>query len=145
MSTYSAKPQDIKADWTLIDAEGLTIGRLASQIAFRLEGKHKTIYSPNLDVGDNIVVVNADKVRATGKKENTKIYYRHTGYPGGIKDMTLGQLRDKHPERILEYAVKRMLPKGPLGRKMFKKLWIYAGEQHPHTAQQPKPLVLENC
>lgn len=144
MSTYSAKPQDIKSDWLVIDADGLTIGRLASKIAFMLEGKHKVIYSPNLDVGDNIVIINAEKVRATGKKEQTKIYYSHTGYPGGIKDITLGKLREKNPERIIEFAVRRMLPKGALGRKMFKKLWVYAGTAHPHAAQQPKSLVLEN-
>lgn len=144
MSTYTAKPEDIKCDWLIVDASGLTIGRLATQIASVLKGKHKTIYSPHIDVGDNVVVVNAEKIRSTGKKEKTKVYYSHSGYPGGIKDITLEKLRIKKPECIIEFAVKRMLPKGPLGRKMFGKLWVYAGPTHPHTAQQPKEFPLVN-
>lgn len=144
MSTYTAKPADIKSDWLVVDANGLTIGRLATQIASVLRGKHKTIYSPHLDVGDYVIVVNAEKIRSTGKKEKTKVYYSHSGYPGGIKDITLEKLRIKKPENIIEFAVKRMLPKGPLGRKMFGKLWVYAGPDHPHSAQQPKEFPLVN-
>lgn len=144
MSTYTAKPADIKSDWLVVDANGLTIGRLATQIASVLRGKHKTIYSPHLDVGDYVIVVNAEKIRSTGKKEKTKVYYSHSGFPGGIKDITLEKLRIKRPESIIEFAVKRMLPKGPLGRKMFGKLWVYAGPEHPHTAQQPKAFPLVN-
>lgn len=137
MRTYTAKPQDIKRDWLLIDAKGITIGRLASQIATLLRGKHKTTYTPHMDTGDVVVIINAAEVYATGKKEKTKMYHRHTGFVGGIKTVPLEKLRATHPERILQLAVKNMLPGGPLGRKMAKKLWIYAGAEHPHQAQQP--------
>ncbi len=140
MRTYVAKPQDIKRDWFVVDAKTMTIGRLASRVASILRGKHKTIYTPHEDTGDAVVIINAAQVQATGKKEKTKIYHHHTGYIGGIKSVTLEKMRGSHPERILELAIKRMLPKGPLGRKMFKKLWIYAGAEHPHQAQQPKEL-----
>lgn len=138
MKTYTAKPDDIKRDWFVIDASTLTIGRLASRVASVLRGKHKTTFTPSVDTGDAVVVINAKSVQSTGKKEKTKIYHRHTGYVGGIKSTSLEKLRESHPERIIELAVKRMLPKGPLGRKMFKKLWVYAGAEHPHQAQQPK-------
>lgn len=144
MRTYSAKPQDIQRDWLLIDAANMPIGRIATRIATFLRGKHKPMYTPHMDTGDSVVVINADKVKATGKKEKTKIYYRHTGYPGGIKSVTLEKLRQTYPERIIEYAVKRMLPKGPLGRQMFKKLHVYAGETHPHQAQDPQKVQIED-
>lgn len=138
MKTYFARPHDIQRDWHLIDAKDYTIGRLATKIATFLKGKHKAIYTPNMDMGDAVVVINAAEVQSTGKKENTKIYHHHTGHPGGIKSIPLAKLREKHPERIIERAVKGMLPKGPLGRKMYKKLHIYAGAAHPHQAQEPK-------
>lgn len=141
MRTFVAKPQDIKRDWFVVDAKTMTIGRLASRIASILRGKHKTIFTPHEDTGDVVVVINAAQVQSTGKKEKTKIYHWHTGHPGGIKQTTLEKLRAKSPEKIIENAVKRMLPKGPLGRKMFKKLWVYPGSEHPHTAQQPKELT----
>lgn len=142
MKTYTARPGDIQRDWLIVDANDIPIGRLASRIASILRGKHKTTYTPHMDMGDAVVVINAEKVKATGKKEKTKIYYRHTGYPGGIKSTTLEKLRATHPERIIQQAVKNMLPKGPLGRKMFKKLWVYAGTEHPHQAQQPKAFTI---
>lgn len=144
MKTYFARPNDIKRDWLIIDAKGLPIGRLATRVATLLKGKHKPLYTPNMDVGDAVVIINAAEVHATGKKEKTKIYHHHTGYPGGIKSITLEKLRAKFPERILEYAIKRMLPRGPLGRKMYKKLHVYAGAEHPHQAQEPKAYVIEN-
>ncbi|MBR9814723.1 50S ribosomal protein L13 [bacterium] len=142
MKTFSAKPAEVKRDWLLVDASDKTLGRLASEIATRLRGKHKPIYTPHVDTGDYIVVVNADKVRTTGNKELAKTYYRHSGYPGGLKETTLGKLRETHPERILETAVKGMLPKNSLGRAMIKKLKIYSGDEHPHTSQQPTPVEL---
>lgn len=144
MKTFSAKPKEVQRDWYLIDADGKTLGRLASEIARRLRGKHKAIYTPHIDTGDYIIIVNAEKVRTTGRKLVQKRYYRHTGYPGGIRSLTLEQLLAKTPERALEIAVKGMLPKNPLGRAMFRKLKIYAGVDHPHTAQQPHPLEILN-
>ena len=126
----------------MIDAENQVIGRLATEVARRLRGKHKPEYTPHVDTGDYVIVINADKVRATGRKETDKTYYRHTGYPGGIKGTSLGRMRETHPERIIESAVKGMLPKNPLGRAMYKKLKVYAGAEHPHAAQQPKTLEL---
>lgn len=142
MKTYTAKPEDVKRDWFVIDANGLPMGRLASRIAILLRGKHKAIFTPHVDTGDVVIVINAAKVGATGNKENTKIYHRHTGFVGGIKSVVLKTLRATHPERIIELAVKRMLPSGPLGRQMFKKLHVYANAEHPHQAQQPKVLEL---
>ena len=142
MKTYSAKPSEVRREWLVIDATDKVLGRLASDIARRLRGKHKPEYTPHVDTGDHIVVVNAEKVRVTGRKTTDKIYYRHTGYPGGIKSQTFEELRDTHPERIIETAVKGMLPRNPLGRAMFKKLHVYAGPEHKHQAQQPKPLEL---
>ena len=141
MKTYSAAPKDIKRGWYLIDADGLVLGRLAALVAERLRGKHKPLYSPNLDCGDHVVVVNAEKVALTGKKLGQKTYYRHTGYPGGIKQRTAGQiLAGAHPERVIEKAVERMLPKGPLGRQQIRKLHVYCGREHPHEGQAPATL-----
>ena len=140
MKTFVAKPAEIKRDWYVVDAEGKTLGRLASEIASRLRGKHKPEYTPHADCGDYIVVVNAEKVAVTGKKRSDKMYYHHTGYVGHLKSTNFEKLIDKAPNRPLEFAVKGMLPKGPLGRAMFKKLKVYAGTEHPHTAQQPKTL-----
>ncbi len=142
MKTFSAKPHEVKRDWYVIDAEGKTLGRLAAEIARRLRGKHKPEYTPHVDTGDYIVVINAEKVQVTGRKEQDKQYYRHSGYPGGIKSINLGKLRATHPERIIENAVKGMLPKNPLGRAMYRKLKVYAGPNHNHHAQQPKTLEL---
>ena len=141
MSTYSAKPNEINRKWVLIDAQGLVVGRLAVVIATHLRGKHKPIFTPNIDCGDHVVVVNADKVQLTGNKRNDKTYYRHTGYPGGIKENKAGQMLDgKRPERVLHMAVRRMMPSGALGRQQLKKLRVYAGSSHPHDAQQPEAL-----
>lgn len=141
MKTYSAKPADIEKDWVLIDAQGLVVGRLATIIAKRLRGKHKPTYTPHMDCGDNIVVINADKVVFTGNKRRDKKYYWHTGYPGGIKERTADQiLSGRFPERVLKKAVERMIPRGPLGRQQMSNLRVYAGTAHPHEAQQPKPL-----
>lgn len=140
MTTYSAKPDAVRRDWYLVDATNKTLGRLATQIATRLRGKHKPEFTPHVDTGDYIVVINAEKIHVTGNKVADKTYYHHTGYPGGIKSATLEQVLNKAPERVIETAVKGMLPKGPLGRAMFQKLKVYAGKEHPHTAQQPKPL-----
>jgi large subunit ribosomal protein L13 len=137
MKTFSARPSTLKRDWYVIDADNLVLGRLASEIAKRLRGKHKPEYTPHLDTGDYIVVINAEKVRVTGRKRTDKIYYHHSGYPGGIKAIPFDKLLQRAPERILQIAVKGMLPKGPLGRAMFRKLKIYAGTQHNHLAQQP--------
>ncbi len=142
MKTFSAKPETVKRDWYIIDAEGKTLGRMATEIARRLRGKHKAEYTPHVDTGDYIVVVNAAKVRVTGNKETDKMYYSHTGYVGGIKSISFDKLRDKKPELIIERAVKGMLPKNPLGRAMFRKLKVYAGSEHKHTAQQPKALEI---
>ena len=141
MKTYSAKPGDIERKWFVIDAEGVVLGRLASIVAMRLRGKHKPMYTPHIDCGDHIVIINADKVRLTGNKLADKTYYRHTGYPGGIRSTTAGTILDgKHPERVVEKAVQRMIPKGPLGRQVLRKLKVYAGAEHPHEAQQPEIL-----
>ncbi len=142
MKTFSAKEKDIVRDWCLIDAEGKVLGRLASEIARRLRGKQKPIYTPHVDTGDFVVVVNAEKVSLTGKKLVDKIYYHHTGYPGGIKSITAGKLLKEKPERLLRKAVKGMLPKNSLGRRMLKKLKVYAGSKHPHEAQNPELLKL---
>jgi large subunit ribosomal protein L13 len=142
MKTFSAKEEDIEKDWYLIDAEGKVLGRLASEIARRLRGKHKPVYTPHVDTGDFIVVVNAGKISLTGKKLTDKVYYHHTGYPGGIKSITAGELLKKKPERVLRMAVKGMLPKNSLGRRMLKKLKIYSGSEHPHEAQTPRLLEL---
>lgn len=143
MSTFSLKAKDIRRDWCLVDATGKTLGRLASVIASRLRGKHKPEFTPHLDTGDYIVVINAEKIYVSGKKTTDKIYYHHTGYIGGIKSASFNKIRAEHPERILELAVKNMLPKGPLGREMYSKLKVYAGTEHPHQAQQPQPLIIE--
>ena len=140
MKTFTATPQTIERDWHLVDATDKTLGRLASEVAARLRGKHKPTYTPHMDTGDNIIIVNAEKIKVTGNKEADKIYYHHTGYVGNLKSITLGKQREQHPERILETAIKGMLPKNPLGRAMFRKLHVYAGPEHPHAAQQPKPL-----
>ena len=141
MKTYSAKPTEIEKKWVLIDAENMVVGRLAAIIATRLRGKHLPTFTPHMDCGDNIVVINADKVKFTGKKLNDKKYYRHTGYPGGIKETTPAKvLEGNFPERVVELAVKRMLPRGPLGRQQLRNLKIYAGAEHPHEAQAPEKL-----
>lgn len=140
MSTVFFNDQTAKRDWYLIDAEGKTLGRLATEVAKRLRGKHKAEFTPNMDVGDYIVVINAAKVHTTGNKLADKVYWRHTEHPGGIKSTTLGKLLAEHPERVIEKAVKGMLPKGPLGYAMIKELKVYAGAEHPHAAQQPQEL-----
>ncbi|CAB1274450.1 50S ribosomal protein L13 [Candidatus Nitrosacidococcus tergens] len=140
MKTFSAKPKEVRRDWYLVDADGKTLGRLASEIARRLRGKHKAIYTPHVDTGDYIIVINAGKIRTTGRKLEQKRYYWHSEYPGGIKFRTLAQLLDRMPERVIETAVRGMLPKNPLGRAMFRKLKVYGNADHPHTAQQPQPL-----
>jgi large subunit ribosomal protein L13 len=140
MKTFSAKPSDIKQDWYVVDATDKVLGRLASQIALRLRGKHKAIFTPHMDTGDFIVVTNVEKIRVTGNKAEDKLYHRHSGYPGGIRTQTFAQMQARFPGRALEKAVKGMLPKGPLGYRMIKKLKCYAGGAHPHSAQQPKSL-----
>jgi len=135
MKTHSTKASDIKRDWHVIDASGRTLGRLATEIAQLLKGKHKPIYAPHLDTGDYVIVVNAEKVRVTGNKAKQKVYYRHSGYPGGLKAITFEKMMEKHPARIIEQAVRGMLPKNPLGRAMFRKLKVYDGPTHPHQAQ----------
>jgi large subunit ribosomal protein L13 len=142
MNTVFLNSRTVRRDWFVVDASGKTLGRLASAIAMRLRGKHKPAYTPHVDCGDNIIVVNAEKVAVTGAKLHDKMYYHHTGAIGGIKSIALGKMLAEHPERAIEIAVKGMLPKGPLGRKMFKKLHVFAGGQHPHTAQQPKAIEL---
>ncbi len=142
MTTYTAKPADIKQDWYVVDASGKTLGRLATEIARRLRGKHKPEFTPHMDTGDYIVVINAKQVRVTGRKRTEKTYYSHSGYPGGIKSITFDKLMQKKPELIIEKAVKGMLPKGPLGRQMFRKLRVYPGAEHQHAAQQPQTLEL---
>ncbi|MDT8404970.1 50S ribosomal protein L13 [Sulfuriflexus sp.] len=142
MKTFSAKPAEVKRDWFVIDAEGKTLGRMATEIARRLRGKHKAIYTPHVDTGDYIVVINAEKVRVTGRKSTDKLYHHHTGYIGGLKTISFDKLIKKAPERIIETAVKGMLPKNALGRTMFRKLKVYAGSEHQHTAQQPMPLEI---
>ena len=138
MKSYIAKPADIDHKWYVIDAEDKTLGKIAAEIAMILRGKKKSIYTPHVDCGDYVVVVNAEKVAVTGKKENQKIYRSHSGYPGGLKETTLAELRAKKPEEIIRHAVKGMMPKGKLGRQMFKKLKVYAGPEHPHAAQNPE-------
>lgn len=140
MKTFSARPADIKRDWYVVDASNQVLGRLASEIARRLRGKHKPEYTPHMDTGDYIIVVNAEKIQVTGRKRTDKVYYHHTGYIGHMKSITFEKLLQKAPERIIERAVKGMLPKNPLGRAMFRKLKVYAGPEHKHEAQQPKPL-----
>lgn len=142
MKTFTAKPSDIKRNWYLVDASGKTLGRLATQIAARLRGKHKPEYTPHMDTGDYIVVINARDIRITGNKATDKIYHRHSGYPGGLKSISFEKLLQSKPERIIETAVKGMLPKGPLGREMYRKLKVYPGSEHKHAAQQPTPLEI---
>jgi large subunit ribosomal protein L13 len=135
MKTYSTKSADIKREWHVIDASEKTLGRLATEVARLLKGKHKPIYAPHLDTGDYVIIINAEKVRVTGNKAKQKLYYHHSGYPGGLKSTSLGEMMNTHPTRVIEHAVKGMLPKNPLGRAMFKKLKVYAGPEHPHQAQ----------
>ena len=142
MTTVFAHPEKVRRDWYVVDASGKTLGRLATQLAFRLRGKHKPQYTPHVDTGDHIIVLNADKIAVTGNKLEDKTYYWHTGAIGGIKSRTLDKMLEQHPERVIEIAVKGMLPKNPLGRAMFKKLHVFTGDKHPHAAQQPKPLDL---
>ena len=142
MKTISAKAETVQRSWYLIDAEGQTLGRLATEVARRLRGKHKTEYTPHVDTGDYIVVVNAEKVIVTGRKASDKTYYRHTGHPGGLKEATFTQMIERSPEKVIELAVKGMLPRNPLGRAMYRKLKVYAGQEHPHDAQQPETLTL---
>ncbi len=138
MKTFSAKAGEVEHEWLLVDAEGKTLGRLATEVASRLRGKHKPEYTPHMDTGDYIVVINADKVKVSGKKTTDKIYHRHSGYPGGLKSISFEKLLDQAPERVLQLAVRGMLPRNPLGRAMLSKLKVYAGNEHPHTAQQPR-------
>ncbi len=140
MKTFSAKPQEVRRDWYVVDATGKTLGRLATELASRLRGKHKPEFTPHVDTGDHIVVINAAHIRVTGNKLNDKMYYRHTGYVGNLKSVNLKTLMENTPEQALNFAVKGMLPKNPLGRAMFKKLRVFAGPEHTHTAQQPTPL-----
>jgi len=142
MKTFSAKPETVKRDWYVVDANGKTLGRMSTEIARRLRGKHKPEYTPHVDTGDYIVVINAEKVHVTGNKLRDKMYHRHTGYIGNMKHTSLGRLLQEHPERAIEIAVKGMLPKNPLGRAMFKKLKVYAGNEHKHAAQQPQALEI---
>lgn len=140
--TYSAKESDNKGNWLVVDAEDVVLGRLASQVAARLRGKHNPLYTPHVDCGDFVVVINADKIKLTGRKEEQKMYYHHSGYMGGLKSINAEKLRQKRPEDLVRSAVKGMLPKNRLGRKLYKKLKVYAGSEHPHQAQQPQPLEL---
>jgi large subunit ribosomal protein L13 len=142
MKTFTATPKTIQRDWCLVDAKDKTLGRLATELARRLRGKHKPEFTPNMDTGDHIVVVNAEKIRVTGNKLQDKMYHHHTGYIGNLKSVSLGRQLQQHPERVIEAAVKGMLPRNPLGRAIFKKLHVYAGPEHPHAAQQPKPLEI---
>ena len=142
MKTYSAKADDIHHDWFVVDAENLTLGRLATEIAHRLRGKHKPEYTPHMDMGDYVVVVNCEKIQVTSAKRTDKIYYHHTGFPGGIKAASFEQVIERAPERVIQRAVKGMMPRNPLGRAMLKKLKVYAGPAHPHSAQQPQPLTI---
>ncbi|MGQ4276653.1 50S ribosomal protein L13 [Pseudidiomarina sp. E22-M8] len=142
MKTFVAKPETVQRDWYIIDAEGKTLGRLATEVARRLRGKHKPEYTPHVDTGDYIIIVNAEKVAVTGRKAQNKIYYSHSGYPGGIKEISFEKLIAKAPEMVIQKAVKGMLPRGPLGRAMFRKLKVYAGTEHNHVAQQPKQLEI---
>ena len=141
MKTFMARPATIDRKWYVVDAEGKTLGRLASEVAKVLRGKNKAIFTPHIDTGDYVIVVNAEKIKVTGKKLDQKIYYRHSDYVGGMKETTLKEMLNKHPERVIEYAVKGMLPKGPLGRQMYTKLFVYAGPDHTHAAQKPEALT----
>ncbi len=143
MKTVSIREQDVQRGWYVVDAQGQTLGRLATQVATVLRGKHKPIYTPHVDCGDYVIIVNADKIHVTGQKMTQKTYYRHSGYPGGLKKVTLRDQLQKFPERVIEQAVRGMLPKNRLGRQMFRKLKVYAGPNHPHEAQQPKTLDLQ--
>ncbi len=140
IKTYSPTPKDIQHEWFVVDAKDKTLGRLATEVARILRGKHKPIYAPHMDTGDYVIIINCEKIRVTGDKLDSKMYYRHSGYPGGLKSVTLRQQLDRYPERVLHAAVRGMLPKNKLGRRMIKKLKIYAGDKHPHQAQQPKVL-----
>ena len=140
MKTFTATPSTIKREWCVVDATDKTLGRLATELAFRLRHKHKPEFTPNMDTGDHMIVINAEKIKVTGNKLNDKMYHHHTGYIGNLKSINLGKQLDQHPERVIQAAVKGMLPKNPLGRAMFKKLHVYAGPEHPHAAQQPKEL-----
>lgn len=142
MKTYSVKKEEIQHEWFVVDAEGQILGRLASKVAQILRGKHKPIYTPSMDCGDFVIIINADKIRVTGNRLDDKVYYRYSGYPGGLKEITMRDQLAKHPHRILKLAVKGMLPRNRLGRQMFKKLKVYADANHPHTAQKPKQLDL---
>jgi large subunit ribosomal protein L13 len=141
MKTFMASPDTINRKWYVVDAEGKTLGRLASEIAKVLRGRHKPIFTPHMDTGDYVIVVNAEKIKVSGKKLDQKIYYKHSGYVGGMKETTLKDMLKKHPERVVEYAVKGMLPKGPLGRQMYRKLFVYVGPDHKHAAQKPEALT----
>ena len=145
MRTYVPKQGEIRSDWWIVDAAGLTLGRLATEVAVRLRGKHKPVFTPFLDTGDHVVVINAEKVVLTGRKLQQKMYRRHSGYPGGLKETRADTMLERHPERLVEFAVKGMLPKGPLGRKMGRKLKVYPGPDHPHVAQRPQPLTLADA
>ncbi|HEY5782391.1 MAG TPA: 50S ribosomal protein L13 [Lysobacter sp.] len=140
MKTFNAKNETVQRDWYVVDASGKTLGRLCSELARRLRGKHKPVYTPHVDTGDYLVVINAEKIAVTGNKLQDKMYYRFTGYVGNLKSETLGQALERHPERVIEIGVKGMLPKNTLGRAMYRKLKVYKGSEHPHTAQQPQPL-----
>ena len=142
MKTFMPSTAAVERKWYVVDADGMTLGRLASEVAKVLRGKNKAIFTPHLDTGDYVIIVNAEKVKVTGKKMEQKIYYRHSDYVGGMKETTLKEMLAKHPERVLEFAVKGMLPKGPLGRQMYKKLFVYAGPEHKHAAQKPEALSL---
>lgn len=143
MKTFSAKESEVKRDWVIVDASKAVLGRLSTEVARRLRGKHKAEYTPHVDTGDYVIVINAEKVRVTGRKFKEKTYYHHSGFPGGIKSISFDKLQKTHPTRIIERAVKGMLPKNPLGREMYRKLKVYAGTEHPHAAQQPKQLDIE--
>jgi len=142
MKTFTATPSTIKREWCVVDATDKTLGRLATELATRLRGKHKPEFTPNMDTGDHMIVINAEKIKVTGNKLDDKMYYRHTGYIGNLKSISLGKLLEQHPERVLQKAVKGMLPRNPLGRAVFRKLHVYAGPDHPHEAQQPTQLEL---
>lgn len=144
IKTYTPRQDDIRREWFVIDAKDQTLGRLATQVAVLLRGKHKPIFAPHMDVGDFVIIVNADKIRVTGDKLDQKVYYRHSGYPGGIKSRTLREQLDRYPDRVIRAAVRGMLPKNSLGRAMIKKLKVYAGDKHPHQAQQPKAYELKH-
>jgi large subunit ribosomal protein L13 len=143
MKTYSPKPTEIKRDWYIVDADGQTLGRLASEVARVLRGKHKPTYTPHMDMGDCVIIINAEKIRISGAKDTDKLYYRHSQYPGGLRSLSFRELKSKHPTRPIAKAVRGMLPKNILGEQMFKKLRVYAGPEHPHEAQQPKPLPIQ--